>query len=84
LKDSNDWQEVLQFYEKRAESKTKQLACIDPNWSTEQSDIHQRLLKSCSENPQQFWETESPMQEIITLHDNGVKGKMIPCTPSDE
>jgi len=60
------------------------LACIDPNWSTEQHDIHQRLLKSCSDNPQQFWETESPMQKIVNLHDNGVKGKMIPCTPADE
>lgn len=24
------------------------------------------------------------MQEIVTLHDNGVKGKLIPCTPSNE
>jgi len=84
VKDSDDWQEVLQFYEARAENKTKQLACIDTNWSTEQKDIYQRLLKSCSDNPQKFWETENPMQEIVTLHDNGVKGKMIPCTPSDE
>ena len=84
LKDSDDWQEVLQFYEARLESKTKQLACIDPNWSTEQTVIHDRLLKKCSENPQQFWVVESPMQEIVTLHDNGVKGKLIPCTPLDE
>lgn len=31
-----------------------------------------------------FWEKESPKQEIVTMHDNGVKGKLIPCTPSDE
>nr|AXB54821.1 polyprotein [Pinus nigra virus 1] len=83
-KDSDDWQEVLQIYEARIEKTNKQSACIDTNWSIEQKDIYQRLLKSCSDNPQQFWETESPMQEIVTLHDNGVKGKMIPCTPADE
>ena len=74
----------MQIYESRAEPKSKQMACIDPNWSTKQDDIQKRLLKSCSENPQQFWETESPMQEIVTLHDNGVKGNLIPYTPSDE
>lgn len=84
VKDYENWQEVLQFYEARAENKTKKLACIDPNFSTEQNDIHQRLLKSCLENPHQFLETKSPMQEVLTLHDNGVKGNMIPCTPSDE
>lgn len=84
LKDSDDWQEVLQICEARSENKSKQLACINPNWSTEQQDIHQRLLKNCSDNPQQFWETESLMQEIVTLHDNGLKGKLIPCTPADE
>jgi len=35
VKDSDDWQEVLQIYEARGENKTKQLACIETNWSTE-------------------------------------------------
>jgi len=52
LKDSDDWQEVLKIYVSREESKSKQMACIDPNWSTEQTVIHNRLLKSCLENPQ--------------------------------
>eukprot|EP00253_Pinus_taeda_P025971 PITA_25971 len=83
-KDSNNWQEVLQIYEERVESKNKQNTCTDVNWSKEQSSIHKRLLKSCSYSPQQFLEVETPKQEIITLHDNGVKGKFIPCTPNDE
>ena len=46
--------------------------------------IYDELLKCCSENPQAFWTKESPQQKIITLHDNGVTGKLIPCTPIDE
>lgn len=84
LKDSNNWQEVLQLYEERMELKNKQKECIDLNWSAEQISIHDRLMKSCSNNPQQFWTMESPKQEIVTLHDNGVKGKLIPCTPTNE
>lgn len=75
---------MLQIYEARAESKNKQKACTDLNWSKEQSSIQERLLKSFSNNPQQLWEVESPKQEIVTLRDNGVEGKLIPCTPSDE
>lgn len=54
------------------------------NWSKEKSCIDGKLLKSCSNNLEQFWKVESPKQEIVTLHDNGVKGKLIPCTPNDE
>jgi len=64
--------------------KTKKKAVIDPQWSKEQKDIYERLLKSCLEDPQKFWEKESPKQEIINLHANGVRGKLIPCTPGDE
>jgi len=66
------------LYEERAESKNRQKACIDPNWLNEHISIHDRLLNSCSDNPQQFWIVESPKQEIVTLHDNGVNGKIIP------
>jgi len=84
VKDSNNWKEVLQLYEQRTELKNKQKACIDPKWSDEQIAMHNKLLESCSNNPQQFWIVESLKQEIVTLHDNGVKGKLIPCTPADE
>ena len=84
MNDSNNWQEVLQIYEDRSQNKTKQKANRNPDWSPEQMNVFDELLKNCSENPQAFWSIESPQQEIITLHDNGVKGKLIPCTPSDE
>ena len=84
LNESNNWQEVLQIYEDRSQNKTKQKANRNPDWSPEQMNVFDELLKNCSENPQAFWSIESPQQEIITLHDNGVKGKLIPCTPSDE
>ena len=67
-----------------AKSQPTQKANRDPNWSSEQIALYEELLKCCSNNPQAFWTTESPKQEIITLHDNGVTGKLIPCTPADE
>ena len=57
---------------------------MNPSWSSDQSSIYEGLLKSCTNNPQQFWDVESPKKEILTLHDNGVKGKLILCTPNDE
>lgn len=52
--DSMHWQEVLQIYEEKESKKTKQKAVIDPQWSQQQYDIYERLLKSCSEDPQKF------------------------------
>jgi len=80
--ESHDWKEVLRIYE--AKSPPTQKANRDPSWSSEQNCIYEQLLKCCSNNPQAFWTTESPKQEIITLHDNGVTGKLIPCTPAEE
>ena len=59
-------------------------AAREENWSTEQKEIHEKLLKFCSCDPQEFWDKSNPMQEIETLHDNGVRGSLIPCTPQDE
>lgn len=56
--ESHDWQEVLQIYEKRSQSKQK--ANINSDWSPEQMNIFDELLKCCSENPQAFWSIESP------------------------
>ena len=80
--ESHDWKEVLQLYE--AKSQPTQKANRDPNWSPEQITLYEELLKCCSNNPQDFWTTESPKQDIITLHDNGVTGKLIPCTSTEE
>ena len=75
---------MLQIYEERNQNKPKQKANRNPDWSPDQVNIFDELLKNCLENPQAFWSVESPQQEIETLHDNGVKGKLIPCTPTDE
>ena len=80
--ESHDWQEVLQIYEKK--SQPTQKANRNPDWIPEKLSIYEELLKCCSNNPQAFWKVESPQQEIITLHDNGVTGKLIPCTPAEE
>jgi len=74
----------LQIYKERNQKKPKQKENRNPDWSLKQIALYDELLKCCSENPQAFWTKESPQQEIITLHDNGVTGKLIPSTPIDE
>ena len=81
---SNNWKEVLQIYEDRIQIKNKQKANRILDSSPEQIFIYDELLKNCSNNPQAFRSVESPQQEIVTLHDNGVKGNLIPYTQNDE
>jgi len=78
----HDWQEVLQIYENK--SQPKQKAHRNPDWSQDQINLFDELMKCCSENPKALWSIESPQQDIITLHDNGVTGKLITCSPADE
>ena len=48
---SHNWQEVLQIYEERSQTKSKQKANRNPDSSPEQITTYDELLKCCSENP---------------------------------
>ena len=72
---------MLRIYEEKIQLKNKKKANRNPEWSLAQISIYEKLLKNCSNNPQAFWSVESPQQEIVTLNDNGVKGKLIPALP---
>ena len=75
---------IADLSRKESNKKKKQKANKNPDWSPEQMAIYDELLKICFENPQGFWNVESPQQEIVTLHDNGVTEKHIPSSRSDE
>lgn len=74
----------MNFYEKKKNVKNKRKATRVKDLKPEHQGIYSKLLKFCSSNPQKFWNIASAEQTIETLHDNEVKKKPIPYTPTDE